>query len=103
MLLAVRPYNAVLKLDVPRPAEQTTLRARLSARQVEGLAKKNQQNAVKALERAQKRRERVEEKKLKKERKEENRKRKNRRKNETSENYTNDNGTEGGVGENTRK
>jgi hypothetical protein len=32
-LLAVREYNAVLDLEVPSPAEQTTMLAKLSARQ----------------------------------------------------------------------
>ncbi|KAH8756429.1 hypothetical protein F5882DRAFT_468994 [Hyaloscypha sp. PMI_1271] len=45
-LLAVREYNAVLDLEVPSPAEQTTMLAKLSARQVEGLARKNQKKAV---------------------------------------------------------
>ncbi|KAE9373023.1 hypothetical protein N431DRAFT_289060, partial [Stipitochalara longipes BDJ] len=51
-LLAVREYNAVLELGVPRPMEQTTILAKLSARQVEGLAKKNQKKAVKDREKA---------------------------------------------------
>jgi hypothetical protein len=45
-LLAVREYNAVLDLEVPSPAEQTTMLAKLSERQVEGLARKNQKKAV---------------------------------------------------------
>lgn len=45
-LLAVREYNAVLDLEVPSPAEQTTMLAKLSARQVEGLARKNQKKAI---------------------------------------------------------
>lgn len=51
-LLAVREYSAVLELDVPRPAEPTTVLAKLSAKQVEGLAKKNQKKAVKEREKA---------------------------------------------------
>jgi hypothetical protein len=39
-------YNAVLDLEVPSQAEQTTMLAKLSARQVEGLARKNQKKAV---------------------------------------------------------
>lgn len=46
-LLAVRPYNAILYLFLPEPAEQTTLLAKLSARQVLAQAKKNKKTAVK--------------------------------------------------------
>jgi hypothetical protein len=45
-LLAVREHNAVLDLEEPSPAEQTTMLAKLSARQVEGLARKNQKKAA---------------------------------------------------------
>jgi hypothetical protein len=83
-LLALRDYNAMLDMNVPRPVEQPAMLAKLSARQVEGLAKKNQKKAIKdgekALEKKEKAEKREAEKRGKKERKEEKRDRKRNRK-----------------------
>ncbi|CZR65850.1 uncharacterized protein PAC_15750 [Phialocephala subalpina] len=53
-LTEMRSYNAVLDLDVPPPAEQTTMLAKLSAKQVESQAKKNQKKVLKGREKVMK-------------------------------------------------
>lgn len=90
-LLAMRPYNAVLELDVSKPAEQTTMLAKLSARQVEVQIKKHHQKALEGREKALKKegkRERKNEKRAeKRDRKGE---RKHGKKDENSESDTGD-------------
>jgi len=64
-LLAVRPFCSPMTLDVPPPAPQTTMLAKMSAKQVERQGKKNEQKVMKEREKALKR----EEKRGQKERK----------------------------------
>ena len=52
VLVEMQPYNAVLDLNVPPPAEQTTTLAKLSARQVASRSKKQQESLVKSREKA---------------------------------------------------
>ncbi|KUJ11339.1 uncharacterized protein LY89DRAFT_625896, partial [Mollisia scopiformis] len=47
VLLQLWPYNAVLDLNVPPPAEQTTMLAKLSAKQIAAQAKRNQSKLIK--------------------------------------------------------
>jgi hypothetical protein len=107
-LLAVRPYNAELELDVPKPAEQTTMLAKLSAKQVEREAKNYLKKELKERERAllkeQEREEKYERRAKEREHKEEKRcrkrERKHRKKDKDSDSDTED-GTNGGDSDNT--
>ncbi|KFY42437.1 hypothetical protein V495_04522 [Pseudogymnoascus sp. VKM F-4514 (FW-929)] len=56
-LIGADPYNATLDLDVPPPGEQTTMLAKLSAKQVMAQEKKNQKKGLKEMEKAAKKEE----------------------------------------------
>jgi hypothetical protein len=80
VLIGAGPYNGVLDLDVPPPGEQTTLLAKLSAKQVMAQEKKNQKKGLKEMEKVAKKeegqREKDKHKAEKKHRKEERREKK---------------------------
>ncbi|KAE8445893.1 hypothetical protein EG329_012672 [Mollisiaceae sp. DMI_Dod_QoI] len=68
VLWELQPYNAVLDLNVPPPAEQTTMLARLSAKQIAAQSKKNQNKILKEREKSMKKDEKRHKKDERKER-----------------------------------
>jgi hypothetical protein len=106
-LLAVRPYNAELELDVPKSAEQTTMLAKLSAKQVEREVEENQKRALKEREKAaskdadreDKKERRAKKKEHEEEKRRQKRERKHRKEDKDSESDTED-GANGGDSDN---
>lgn len=84
VLVSIQPYNAVLDMHVPPPAEQTTALAKLSARQIASRAKKQQEKLIKgrekAVEKKQEKMEKDQEKQEKEDRKREKKEAKRARK-----------------------